>query len=133
MDSKFFFSSFCYYSGGLNCYRYNQTFQVPHSLYLFTCTFVFCSFPASFARHFCPQVLPNLSICMFSLFLFLIIMSVLLAVTSLSVVPLYSIIHIISIIFFLLLPRRLYFSNNPLRLRVSFVILLLHSRLLIVY
>jgi len=42
-------------------------------------------FPLPFAQHFCLQVLPHLSVYMFSLFLFLIIISGLFAVTSLSV------------------------------------------------
>jgi len=46
---------------------------------------ILTSFRLHFARHFCPRVLPHLSVCMFSFFFILIIISGLFAVTSLSV------------------------------------------------
>ena len=47
--------------------------------------FYFNFFPRPFVQHFCPRALPHLSVRMFSHFLFLIIISGLFAVTSLSV------------------------------------------------
>jgi hypothetical protein len=35
MASKFF-KTFCYYSGGSNCYRYDHAFHFPLSFYLCT-------------------------------------------------------------------------------------------------
>ena len=67
---QMFPSSFCYYSGGSSYYRYSHTFHVPHSLYLYTWTLVLIYFLLSFVWHFCPLVLPHLSICMLSPLLF---------------------------------------------------------------
>ena len=46
--------------------HFSSTFVV--SLYINSC--VLTSFPLPFAQHFCLQVLPHLSVCMFSLFCF---------------------------------------------------------------
>ena len=46
---------------------------------------ILTSFPLPFAQHFCLRVLPHLSVCMSSIFCFLIIISGLFAVTCLSV------------------------------------------------
>jgi len=85
MDSKFS-SNFFHHSSGLTYYyRYKHTFNSPHtflSSYIKSCLLV--SFPLPFVWY-CPQVVPHLSICMFSLFLSVILTSGLLAITSFSV------------------------------------------------
>jgi len=63
-------------------YISDSTFVV--SLYIKSC--ILSSFPLPFARHFSLQVLPLLSVGMFSLFLFLIIISYLLLLFSFLVI-----------------------------------------------
>jgi len=62
-------------------YISGSTFVV--SLYINSC--ILTSFPLPVAQHFCLRVLPHLSVCMFSLFLLLIIISGLFAVTSYTI------------------------------------------------
>ena len=57
------------------------------SLYTISC--ILTSVQLLFAQRFCLRVLPHLSVCIFSLFLFLIIISDLFAVTPLSVCTYY--------------------------------------------
>jgi hypothetical protein len=72
---------FCCPSSGSNCQRHNHTFHISHSFYLRTWTpvFIFSSF---FAWYSSPLLLQLISRYMFSIFLFLIIISCLFSVTS---------------------------------------------------
>ena len=81
-------------------YISGSTFVV--SLYINSC--ILTSFPLPFVQHFCLWVLPHLSVCMFSLFLFLIIISGLFAVTSLSVCTAWF--HLLLLLLLLLLLRK---------------------------
>ena len=80
-----FLQAFFHHSGSSNYYyRYKHTFHIPHSFlspYINSC--ILASFPLPFVWH-CPQVVPHLSVCMFSLFWFVIVISGLLVITSLS-------------------------------------------------
>ena len=60
---------------------------VVASLYINSC--IIASFPLPFVRNFCLRVLPSLSMCMFSLFLFLIIISRLFALLLLLLLLLF--------------------------------------------
>ena len=52
-------------SGSCNCYRYDHTSHESHSLYLYTQAAGIILFLLPFARHFCPQILPHLSLCIY--------------------------------------------------------------------
>jgi len=71
----------CCYFGGPNCYRYNHTLHVPtFVIFLYINCCILGYILLSFAWHYCPLVLPHPSVCMFSPFLFLIIIPGLFAV-----------------------------------------------------